>query len=509
MTNLYGSPLRSRVRFLTPFVFVVVFFIIFFSARTFAGPFSDVPTDHWAYDAIEKLQEKGIMEGFDKKFWGNKPITRYEMAVILCRLICAKEDFIRKNMDTETQKIFDALSKEFLTKKEWDEFKANLIPKGEEPDLTMSALGVRISTLEEKTNKLQNDVTSVKKFQWWGFIRVRVWRPADGWDNIFNHGLNDGSYVDQLSVLSTRVNVNKDTQVNVSLSNRDFKQFNLGNSGFSNVIYSGWGDEKNAEGFMVYRAYVVTQTKFAKFSIGRQHWKFGPYGLLVMAPLKGAFGNGAVLAEKQAGKIKLTWLASLLPGNDKYLVGRMAIPVSRGELGLTFMPLGPGAVKNSVGADVSLGKFKAEAALLSFDKNAEPDNAFGVVAGYDVVKNKKTNVNVKLASIDGQLGDNAAFDLKIPGTTRTLSIIGEEDAEGVFRVGFKGVGITGTHKLNKRCTLSAEFNKGNSKSPVGFGKLTLSHTLSPSTDASLTLIQVGQNKSSRAVALRGELFVKF
>lgn len=483
--------------------FLAFFLVLLFSARAFAGPFSDVPEGHWAYDAIEKLQEKGIMEGFDKKFWGKKPVTRYEMAVLVSR--------IWEGICTHECGVYILLSgvSVFPTKNELNELQAVVQKLMAEFKDELEMLGVKVSAQEEKIKQLQNDVASVKKFQWWGFIRVRGWRPSDGWDNIFKRGINDGSYVDQLSVLSVKVNVNANTQAHVSLSNRDFKQFNLGNSGFSNVIYSGWGDEKNAVGLTVYRAYVVTETLLAKSSLGRQHWKWGPYGLLVMAPLKGAFGNGAVAAEKKTGEIKLSGIASLLPGNDKYLVARAAMPVKNGEIGLTFMPLGPGAVKNSFGADVTLGKFKAEAALLSYDKNTEPDNALGVAAGYDVVKNKKTNVNVKLVNIDGQSGDKAAYDLKIPNTTRTMSVIGEEDAEGVFRVGFKGVGVTASHKLNNDYALSAEINKGNSKSPVGFGKFTVTRHLSPSVDSSLTLIQVGKNKASRTVSLRAELFVKF
>ncbi len=489
-----------------PRVAVILSMFLLFSSRAFAGPFSDVPEGHWAYEAIEKLQKNEIFIGFDKRFFGENPITRYEMAVIISRLIFFEELRTGKEI---TLKTGGSIGNFLPTRDEFNSLKEIIQKLMAEFKYELEMLGVKVSAQEEKIKQLDKDVSQIKKFQWWGFIRVRGWRPSDGWDNIFDKGINDGSYVDQLSVLSAKINVNSKTQAHVSLSNRDFKQFNLGNSGFSNVIYSGWGDEKNAVGLTVYRAYVVTETPLAKFSIGRQHWKWGHYGLLVMAPLKGAFGNGAILAEKKLGEIKLNGVASLLTGNDKYLVGRASLPVKNGEIGLTYMALGPGAVKNSFGVDIMLGKFKAEAALLSYNKNTEPDNALGVVAGYDVVKNKKTTVNVKLASIDGQTGDKAAYDLKIPGTTRTMSVIGEEDAEGVFRVGFKGVGITATHKLNNDYALSAEINKGNTKNPVGFGKFTLTRHLSPSVDLALTLIQVGQNSSSRAVAVRGELFVKF
>ncbi|MHB8731361.1 MAG: S-layer homology domain-containing protein, partial [bacterium] len=32
-------------------------------APAFAQPFADVPTNHWAYDAIAELAAKGLVEG--------------------------------------------------------------------------------------------------------------------------------------------------------------------------------------------------------------------------------------------------------------------------------------------------------------------------------------------------------------------------------------------------------------------------------------------------------------
>ena len=51
------------------------------------GPFSDVPTDHWAYSAVDKLKNAGIVEGYpDKTYGGPRPMTRYEFAVAIARL---------------------------------------------------------------------------------------------------------------------------------------------------------------------------------------------------------------------------------------------------------------------------------------------------------------------------------------------------------------------------------------------------------------------------------------
>lgn len=50
--------------------------------------FTDVPTDHWAYDAVRTLVSDGIILGYpDGTFGGKRAVTRYEFAVAIARLI--------------------------------------------------------------------------------------------------------------------------------------------------------------------------------------------------------------------------------------------------------------------------------------------------------------------------------------------------------------------------------------------------------------------------------------
>ncbi len=52
------------------------------------NPFKDVPTDHWAYQAVTDLQQKGIIVGYpDGYFRGQRTLTRYEFAVALERAL--------------------------------------------------------------------------------------------------------------------------------------------------------------------------------------------------------------------------------------------------------------------------------------------------------------------------------------------------------------------------------------------------------------------------------------
>jgi len=61
-------------------------------APALAQPFADVPTDHWAYDAIAELAAKGLIEGYpDGAFRGDRAMTRYEMAMVVARLLARIE----------------------------------------------------------------------------------------------------------------------------------------------------------------------------------------------------------------------------------------------------------------------------------------------------------------------------------------------------------------------------------------------------------------------------------
>ncbi|MBI3890240.1 MAG: S-layer homology domain-containing protein [Candidatus Wallbacteria bacterium] len=47
--------------------------------------FSDIPVDHWARKAVERMVSAGLIERHTDRFMGNKPVTRYELAIVLDR----------------------------------------------------------------------------------------------------------------------------------------------------------------------------------------------------------------------------------------------------------------------------------------------------------------------------------------------------------------------------------------------------------------------------------------
>ena len=102
------------------------------ASTTFAAtnPFSDVPSDHWAYDAVAQLAADGVIEGYgDTTFQGDKNITRYEMAQMVAKAM-AKTD-----VSAADKAMIDKLAAEFA-----DE---------------LNNLGVRVSNLEKHADMVK------------------------------------------------------------------------------------------------------------------------------------------------------------------------------------------------------------------------------------------------------------------------------------------------------------------------------------------------------------------
>ena len=106
--------------------------VIGVASTTFAAanPFSDVPTDHWSFDAVAKLAHEGVIEGYgDNTFRGDAKITRYEMAQMVAKAMA------KSNVSAADKATIDKLSAEYATE--------------------LNNLGVRVSALEKKTDNVK------------------------------------------------------------------------------------------------------------------------------------------------------------------------------------------------------------------------------------------------------------------------------------------------------------------------------------------------------------------
>jgi len=148
-----------------------------------ANPFSDVPANHWAYDAVSKLTSAGIVDGYgDNTYRGDRTMTRYEMAQIIARAMASSE-----KADAAVKAELDKLSVEFATE--------------------LRNLGVRVTALE-------NTSTNVK---FSGDFRARYRTSEDGaWDTRGNQDMRfrlqaEGKVNDNWSVVG-RVEANQNVR---------------------------------------------------------------------------------------------------------------------------------------------------------------------------------------------------------------------------------------------------------------------------------------------------------
>jgi hypothetical protein len=113
-------------------------------ARASSGPFADVPLGHWAYQAVSKAVETGILQGWENKYHGTKVVNRYQMAVIVARMID------RLGVLKASGRIFtaqDVANLEQLTIEFADE---------------LALLNVKVNNLEDKLAAMRKDVDWLK-----------------------------------------------------------------------------------------------------------------------------------------------------------------------------------------------------------------------------------------------------------------------------------------------------------------------------------------------------------
>jgi len=116
--------------------------------------FPDVKDDHWAKDAVAALAAKGLLEGYpDGTFKGDRAATRWEVAMIVARLLAKMEQahatFATKAELEELRKLVNALKDE------------------------LDALGVRVTNLEENVGRLDKRVSELERITFYGYVDTR------------------------------------------------------------------------------------------------------------------------------------------------------------------------------------------------------------------------------------------------------------------------------------------------------------------------------------------------
>src|SRR5690554_209348 len=92
---------------------LLIIFVITFNAFISAATIADISTDHWAYQSVNTLVDKGLLELYeDGTFRGSDYVSRNQLAVIVARILEEIEGGSVKTSDNDMD-LLRKLSVEF------------------------------------------------------------------------------------------------------------------------------------------------------------------------------------------------------------------------------------------------------------------------------------------------------------------------------------------------------------------------------------------------------------
>lgn len=547
-----GGSMRRVSVILASFAAVLVWAI-----PAVAGPFTDVPTHHWAYDAVDKLQTEGFVEGYpDGTFRGNHAFTRYEMAMVVARIW----DAIEKKMaeisisgdrgeGITEQELQDELA---LVYNLMDEFKAEL-----------QNIGLRVGDIEKRMTSLEGRVSNIEgmldtiKFS--GALRVRIediitndYAPT-GFTSptqysgviIGTPGSNVGEYFEVEEMIKLALEASPSDYIDVYLdlwqiaSYLDAPKGNEYPPNQALIVDEAW-----AKADMMKLMGWTPSSFFNRFNlvIGRQYARFGEFGLAFDNYFETRPGISIVVGGD------MLELASFLARSSRYgqqeglAVGRASVKfgASRSEveprdyfaqIGVNYLGTGVGN-EQGMGVDLNtellsadyLNKLRVEYFQLIKDqsgydvsKNFGDDFESSLIAWVDLYNDGNTRVSAAYANIGLVPGfssiDNNPFEEYDAYYTDIGKNINYAYDSGLnpFPCDFVGGAMQLEHTwwdvLKTQLTFFDGTNQAEEDLPVVI-RLNVRYPLSDASDVALEYIHSGIDALSLA-KLRGEFLVRF
>jgi len=166
---------RIQVTILACIVFTVIFPV---AAK---ATFTDLPTDHWAYDAVVYLEEEGLVTGYpDGTFRGPNTLTRYEFAMVIVRMYDQFLDIFDDDPGIDVEAVLEMLMDEFQP--EIDELKDMILgntERIEELEGTVGGFDDRIVEIGDRVDAMD------RAFHPYGDLQLRFYGqyPEEGLQN--------------------------------------------------------------------------------------------------------------------------------------------------------------------------------------------------------------------------------------------------------------------------------------------------------------------------------------
>ncbi|RQD68630.1 MAG: S-layer protein [Halanaerobium sp. MSAO_Bac5] len=150
---------------------LILTFIVSFGAA--AQEFEDVPRDHWAYDSVQTLAERGYLSLYaGEDFDGDESVTRYELAEIIANIldnmIAGGGELTEEDVD-----IIRELSLEFRdelvsvaqNQREFEDRIKEVEDQAKIQDEDISDVNIRVSELQEELSILLNQIDTLASLE--------------------------------------------------------------------------------------------------------------------------------------------------------------------------------------------------------------------------------------------------------------------------------------------------------------------------------------------------------
>lgn len=238
---------------------LVVLTVLLISTQVQATDFEDIPTDHWAKDAVEGIVENGVTKGYpDGTFRGTRTINRYELSIFLWNMIKsmqAKLESIKRGGGDE--KVMEEL------KSELDNLRAELaILKAPSRKKTKKDNGFKVGGMYYARARYYNlGVDGPRSNKYENRIAFYTSKQLSNTSSMIikfdSHYANLGAGTDMLSTVTRNIEAKFSTQFDI---------------GFENPIYldltTGPGD---SDGYSHYDDAIILSTKLGWLGINLEH----------------------------------------------------------------------------------------------------------------------------------------------------------------------------------------------------------------------------------------------
>lgn len=453
----------------------------------------DVPSGHWAADAVNRLSDLGLVVGYpDGTYKGGQAMTRYEYAMIVDRLVkWADDKFCTKDGCKGTVTTVDGVKVDtsgFASNADLEEVKAIIKKLSAEFKDELAALNQKVDVLDGRVGTLETTVKNLpmSKIKVDGAIRQRI--------DVLDTDLTPGNLSTVLTNLHglgaiTSLNAGYEIVPSISFSDAvatDDVYYTIGlKQHIANQAYLGpIASAANNRQLDINEAYValdmtksVRELDELKITSGYQKVVFGPFGGLV--DNRGADSQAGVKVDVSKDIVSLTGFGALASatGNgaglgtsskDPYIAGRLGLNFSSVKVGFNVLP--NGFLKEKAwGADVDAKLLKDSPFLKAIraeyfkitdtTAGASPavtadDNS--LIVGLDVYQSKKAGLTVSYANIPAvpvltgvdstwltEYDTACPMGLDVSGG----ACVNYDSGNVMFPAGFKGLGVQASYTV--------------------------------------------------------------